>query len=105
MVREKEGLTLVVPRPLADARQLPYSGVFRCITLQVHSSLTAVGLTAAIASALTTHGISANVMAGYYHDHLLVPAESAEAALRSLQELSKKHADDGNDTGLARAPA
>lgn len=88
MVREAEGLTLVVPRHAADAEQQVYEGTFRCITLQVHSSLSAVGLTAAVAATLTTSGISANVIAGYHHDHVLVPAERAEATLAALRKLS-----------------
>lgn len=85
---EQEGLTLVVPRANADQNQHSYSSVFRCITLQIHSSLEAVGLTAAFATQLTRSGISANVIAGYYHDHIFVGAEDAHAAMAALQELS-----------------
>jgi len=49
MFMEQEGLTLIVPRALADGHQHNYSSVFSCITLQVQSSLEAVGLTAAFA--------------------------------------------------------
>lgn len=87
-VREDEGLTLVLTRRSADAHRLYYEGVFRCIVLQVHSSLAAVGLTAAVASALAEHGIGANVVAGFCHDHLLVPAARAAEALRVLEALS-----------------
>ncbi len=86
--REQEGLTLVVPKASADQNQHSYSSVFRCITLQIHSSLEAVGLTAAFATQLTRCGISANVIAGYYHDHIFVGAEDALAAMTALQELS-----------------
>ena len=85
---ETEGLTLVVPRTRADAANLPYSTTYRCITLNVHSSLDAVGLTAAFATKLTDKGISANVWAGYFHDHLFVNARDAERALDALRELS-----------------
>lgn len=84
---EAEGLTLVVPRDRAEARGEPYDGVFRRITLRVHSSLAAVGLTAAVAGALTEHGISANVIAAFHHDHVFVPAERAEDALDVLTAL------------------
>lgn len=83
---EKEGLTLILPATEADAAKLPYQGRFRQITLTVHSSLDAVGLTAAVATKLTSYGISANVVAAYYHDHIFVPASKAEAALAALQE-------------------
>jgi len=86
---EDEGLTLVIPRTLADARGVAYDGVFRVVTLQVHSSLAAVGLTAAVATALTEHGISANVVAAYYHDHVFVPAERAEEAAQVLRALAR----------------
>ncbi len=86
-IGENEGLTLVIPRPLADARGLAYDSVFRGITLRVHSSLDAVGLTAALSAKLTEHGICANVLAGFYHDHVFVPSADAERALAALQEL------------------
>jgi hypothetical protein len=37
--QEKEGLTVVVQKEKADEYKIPYSGVFRCITLNVHSWL------------------------------------------------------------------
>lgn len=86
-VSENEGLTLVVPRSKADEHGLEYESVFRRITLTVHSSLDAVGLTAAFASKLTEHGISANVVAGYFHDHIFVPCDEAEKAISALAEL------------------
>lgn len=90
MVQEDEGMTLVVPRDLADQHALKYQAVFCCITLNVHSSLDAVGLTAAVSSAFANQGISANVVAGYYHDHIFVPADVAQLALAALVELSAK---------------
>src|ERR687892_2259195 len=69
-VREAEGLTVVLPRAEADGHGLKYDFVAAWITLEVHSALEAVGLTAAVAQALTEAGISANVVAGYHHDHL-----------------------------------
>ncbi|WP_436323429.1 ACT domain-containing protein [Vibrio cidicii] len=87
--REQEGLTLVVPRDKAELGGLRFDGTFRLITLTVHSSLQAVGLTAAFASQLAEHGISANVVAGYYHDHIFVPQEKAHAALQALESLAE----------------
>ena len=85
---EHEGLTLVVPRSKADEHALHYESVFSCITLQVHSDLEAVGLTAAFAAKLTQHGISANVIAGYFHDHIFVQQALAQKALTAIRELA-----------------
>ena len=85
---EGEGLTLVIPKSKADSLGLSYESAFKSITLTVHSSLEAVGLTAAFSSKLTEHNISANVIAGYYHDHIFVQTANAERALAALRELS-----------------
>jgi hypothetical protein len=83
-VIEPEGLSLVLPREGADRAGFTYQSVHRCISLGVHSSLDAVGLTAAVAGRLAARGISANVIAGCFHDHILVPADRADEALASL---------------------
>lgn len=88
-VREPEGLSVLVDRAEADRLGLDVSSAFRWITLQVHSSLEAVGLTAAVSRVLTAHGISCNVVAGAYHDHLLVPAARANDAMAALAQLSR----------------
>ena len=85
--REAEGLTLIVPRQNADTAGIAYDGGYRKITLQIHSSLAAVGLTAAVAGALAQSGISANVVAAYFHDHIFVPEEKAASALKTLEKL------------------
>ena len=83
-VSEEEGLTLGIPRADADGARLSYESTFRRITLGVHSSLDAVGLTAAVSERLAQNGISANMVAGFYHDHVFVPADRAEEALALL---------------------
>ena len=70
---ESEGLTLVLEKSVAEKAGLAFDGSFSQITLTVHSSLEAVGLTAAVATKLASKGISANVIAAYYHDHVFVP--------------------------------
>ncbi len=87
-VREDEGLTLVLDQHQADHLGLPYDYAAAWITLRVHSALDAVGLTAAVASTLATAGIACNVVAGYHHDHLFVPAHQAHAALDALNDLA-----------------
>jgi hypothetical protein len=88
-IEEAEGLTLIIPRTRADENRLFYRSTYRRITLGVHSSLDAVGLTAAFAGKLEEHGISVNVVAGFYHDHLFVQSAAAEAAMKALGELSR----------------
>ncbi|MDW7548270.1 ACT domain-containing protein [Pseudoalteromonas sp. McH1-7] len=85
---EHEGLTLVVKQSVADAHELAYSCVMNKITLQVHSSLEAVGLTAAFSNALKEVNVSANVFAGFYHDHIFVPADDASKAISAIQNLA-----------------
>ncbi|WP_100658375.1 ACT domain-containing protein [Alteromonas flava] len=87
MFMEDEGMTLVISKLQAIRHHLAYASVFRCITLKVHSSLDAVGLTAAIAQQLAKYEISANVIAGYFHDHIFVHANNAEKAQQALLEL------------------
>ena len=91
-VVEDEGTTAVVPvQRLHDALALgctpPDPPPMSRITLRVHSSLLAVGLTAAVSGALAARGISCNVVAGYFHDHLLVPVEQGPDALEVLGAL------------------
>lgn len=87
---ESEGLTLVIPKAKANERSLSYESVFKCITLSVHSSLDAVGLTAAFSQKLADDGISANVIAGYYHDHIFVQKEQAARAVEALKEFARQ---------------
>jgi predicted N-acetyltransferase YhbS len=89
-VREAEGLTVVLPRSEADREGLSYDFVGAWITLQIHSALEAVGLTAAVSKALTDARISCNVLAGFHHDHLLVPVADAPRALEVLAGLSAR---------------
>lgn len=88
-IKELEGLTLVVPKNKADEKNISYESAFRRITLSINSSLVAVGLTAAFSSKLSDHGISANVIAGYYHDHIFVQKELADKAIEALNELAR----------------
>lgn len=88
LFNEAEGLTLILTTDVARAAEMPASLPMRRITLTVHSSLEAVGLTAAIATALTREGISANVVAGYYHDHIFVSSADAARAMAALTALS-----------------
>ena len=87
--KEAEGFTIILPRESADQLGLAYSYIAAWITLMVHSSLEAVGLTAAFSNALAENGISCNVVAAYYHDHIFVHTNDAEKAMSVLNKLSK----------------
>jgi len=86
--REQEGLTVILERSQAEHAGFAFDYVAAWITLNVHSALEAVGLTAAFASALGKAGISCNVIAGYYHDHLFVGQADAERAMQVLRDLA-----------------
>lgn len=87
--REAEGESLILPIDIASSQRLPISNVMRCITLCVYSALDGVGLTAAVAGALATHGIPCNMVAAYHHDHMFVPEDRAEQALQILLALQQ----------------
>jgi uncharacterized protein len=88
--REREGLTIIIDEPTALREGLPILFVSAWITLTVHSDLQAVGLTAAVAEALTKAGISCNVVAAAFHDHIFVPAARAADALEQLTALQQQ---------------
>ncbi|WP_339788958.1 ACT domain-containing protein [uncultured Imperialibacter sp.] len=89
LFREEEGNTIILKKELADRLHLPYSFVASWITLSVHSSLTAVGLTAAFSNALAEKGISCNVVAAFYHDHIFVDKKDTDKAMAVLARLSE----------------
>ena len=88
-IREDEGITLVMTADKTAEINQASCELFRLITLEVHSDLMAVGLTAAVAQTLAAVDIPCNVLAGYFHDHILVPDALAESALAQLVQLSK----------------
>ncbi len=89
VVREREGLTVVVEERSAVEAGLETLLVVEWITLSVHSDLEAVGLTAAFADALAAAGLSCNVVAGAFHDHLFVPAGDGRSAVQVLRNLQR----------------
>jgi hypothetical protein len=90
IVEEGEGTTLVVDADLARASGAPVDTEFAWLTLTVWSSLEAVGLTAAFSRALADADIPCNVLAGYHHDHLLVPVDRADEAIAALRTLGSR---------------
>ncbi|MEM7285068.1 MAG: ACT domain-containing protein [Actinomycetota bacterium] len=89
VLEEAEGVTVVATRDAALDRGWPFDFEAAWLTLDVHSALEAVGLTAAFSSALGAQGIPCNVLAGFHHDHLLVPADRADDAIACLRGLRR----------------
>lgn len=90
IVSEAEGHTLVVACTTADARGWHYDFEAAWLTLDVHSALEAVGLTAAVSQVLAAAEIPCNMIAGYYHDHLLVPFAKAAEAIAAVESLARR---------------
>ena len=85
--REAEAVTIVLEKSMADSWSLEYSYISSWITLNIHSSLEAVGLTAAFANVLKKENISCNVVAAYFHDHIFIAKKDAEKAMKALYTL------------------
>ncbi|OJJ98188.1 hypothetical protein ASPACDRAFT_44693 [Aspergillus aculeatus ATCC 16872] len=90
LFQEAEGTTLVLVREKAIAHGFTdYVFPCRMISLSVHSSLEAVGLIAAISARLRDAGVSANVVSGFYHDHVFVPEGKEEVAMQVIGGMSR----------------
>jgi uncharacterized protein len=89
LIREEEGVTVIATLADLDKSGLSQAETWAKISLKVHSSLSAVGLTARFATALSDEGISANVVAGFYHDHIFVQWDRSGDAMRALRQLSQ----------------
>ncbi len=88
--KEKEGFTVVCTSEYAAQKAWVYDSIFAWITLEVHSSLNAVGLTAAFSNELAKNAISCNVVAAYFHDHVFVQHEKGTFAVQILEKLSRE---------------
>jgi hypothetical protein len=85
--QEPEGITIIIDRDMADRERMKYESAFRMISLTVHSSVEAVGFLAAITRKLASAGVGVNPASAYYHDHLFVPSDKTEMAMRLLNEM------------------
>ena len=89
VLKEKEGLSVILDKKAADRLKLAYNYIAAWITLRVYSPLNSVGLTAAVSNALNKHKIGCNIVAGFHHDHIFVDHDDARNALKILKELSQ----------------
>jgi len=96
-IKEKEGVTVILSIENAKKLGLSFEYLAAWITLNIHSSLEAVGLTAAFATELGKNNISCNVVAGYYHDHIFVDIKDKEKAMQVLWGMT------GNDSNKSVA--
>jgi hypothetical protein len=87
VIREEEGTTVIVPTEVARERGWDVSLETAWLTIDVHTSLEAVGLTAAMSRVLADASIPCNVVAGFYHDHLFVPLDQVDTALEAIAAL------------------
>jgi hypothetical protein len=91
LFKEKEGITVVLEKRFAEELNLTFSYIASWITLEIHSSLAAVGLTAAFSQALGNANISCNVVAAYLHDHIFVDKNDALEAMDVLLKLKQEN--------------
>lgn len=84
VVKEGPLTTIVLPVDAATRAGQLVTVELAWLTLTVQSSLEAVGLTAAVSSRLAAIDIPCNVLAGYHHDHLLVPVDRVDDAIAAL---------------------
>ncbi|MCZ4353009.1 ACT domain-containing protein [Roseovarius aestuarii] len=87
VMQEAEGTTIIIPRDAAQKSGIAYQFPSRRITLNVHSALDAVGFLAVITTRLAAVGMGVNPVAGYFHDHLFIPADRADDAMQSLHSM------------------
>jgi hypothetical protein len=87
--REAEAISVICSVERAEKAGMKVDRVYRQITLQVHSSLEAVGFLAAVAAALAAVGVPCNAVSAYYHDHIFVPEDKAEKAMEALSSIAR----------------
>jgi hypothetical protein len=89
LFKESEGLTVIAPKEYFESKSIQYEGPYAKLTIEVHTSLELVGLTAVLAKKLAENKISANVIAGYFHDHIFVQYAVRQKAIKAINDLKK----------------
>lgn len=92
--REAEGKTMIIEKQQAEESGITCQKTFSWITISVYSSLETVGLTAAFSHALAEETVSCNVVAGFHHDHLFIPLEQTDKAMKILNQFGKEITED-----------
>lgn len=90
LFQEVEGTTIITTQESAATHNLDYTFPCKMITLNIHSSLEAVGFMAAVGAKLTEKGIGVNPVSGFFHDHCFVPVGREEEAMNLLQEMAEE---------------
>ena len=85
--QENGRLAIIAPQDYLNEKDIDNEGPYAKLTIDVHTSLELVGLTAVMATKLADNGISANVVAAFYHDHVFVQYEVREKAAELLESL------------------
>lgn len=85
LFRGPERITIIITKESADQHNLEYTFPSRMVTLNVHSSLKAVGSNAVIARELKKLGVGSNPINGFFHNHCFVPEGREEEVLRALE--------------------
>lgn len=87
--REQEGIALILTQQSALNAEIPHDFPCRMITLNIHSSLDAVGFLARITTRLAALQMGVNPVSAFYHDHLFVPVDRAGDALAELKRMTQ----------------
>lgn len=82
--QEDEGLTLIATKKYFEKNNISYDGPFAKLTIENHTSLDLVGLTATLSTKLAKVGISANVIAAYFHDYVFVQYNLRQKAISTI---------------------
>jgi len=86
--REPEGWSLLLEQKEAVTSGFAPSFLCRGLSLNIHSSLYAVGFLAVISERLAKASISINIASAYHRDYIFVPMDRAEDALKVLRQLA-----------------
>lgn len=90
MISEVEGTTVVLNRDVAVGAGVEYEFEAAWLTIEAHTSLEAVGVTASVSTALAMKSIPVNVIAGFHHDHLLVPVDMVDDAIAAVDVIRQQ---------------
>ncbi|MCL2331188.1 MAG: ACT domain-containing protein [Proteobacteria bacterium] len=85
--READSTTVIIPESVAIKLNIEYSFRAAWIVLTAETSLNDLGITAKFAKILSDNGISCNVFAPIRHDHIFVPYDKGEQAVKLLEEI------------------